>query len=299
MKTTLMAVLAASTALIGLAGQASAQGRPPAPPMAAQKIKPDLYFITGGGGNSELLVTKSGALLVDDKYFAQPNYDDLLKVIAGATDQKVKVVVVTHHHADHTGNNERFLASGATVIGNKNMPDILKKYTTKLMDHNPAAPNVTYDANYDVKLGGKVVAKLYHFGPGHTGADTIVLFPADKAISFGDLIVEAPTYPNYDAGVGGGSLLGLEHSLGEALKLKWDIAFPGHGEKPLTRDEVVDYKKKIDVLISRIRSAIDAGTPKSQLIQSLYTEDLGWKIGGTFWAPPERVDALVDELSKH
>ena len=176
MKTTLMAVLAASTALIGLAGQASAQGRPPAPPMAAQKIKPDLYFITGGGGNSELLVTKSGALLVDDKYFAQPNYD---------------------------------------------------------------------------------------------------------------------------AGVGGGSLLGLEHSLGEALKLKWDIAFPGHGEKPLTRDEVVDYKKKIDVLISRIRSAIDAGTPKSQLIQSLYTEDLGWKIGGTFWAPPERVDALVDELSKH
>ncbi len=61
---------------------------------------------------------------------------------------------------------------------------------------------------------------------------------------------------------------------------------------------MVDYKKKIDQLISRIKDAIAAGVPKSQLIQSIKTDDLGWKIGGTFWAPPERVDALVAELSK-
>jgi len=47
----------------------------------------------------------------------------------------------------------------------------------------------------------------------------------------------------------------------------------------------------------RIKAAIDAGTPKEELIASLNTADLGWKIGGQFWAPPERVDALVAELS--
>ena len=97
--------------------------------------------------------------------------------------------------------------------------------------------------------------------------------------------------------MGGGSLLGLQNSIAQALKLKWDVAFPGHGDKPLTRDEVVDYKKKIDQLISRIRDSIAAGVPKTKLIASLKTDDLGWKIGGTFWAPPERVDALVAEMT--
>ena len=37
--------------------------------------------------------------------------------------------------------------------------------------------------------------------------------------------------------------------------------------------------------------------PKSQLIQAIKTDDLGFKLGGQFWAPPARVDALVAELS--
>jgi hypothetical protein len=31
---------------------------------------------------------------------------------------------------------------------------------------------------------------------------------------------------------------------------------------------------------------------------SIKTDDLGWKLGGQFWAPPARVDALVAELSQ-
>ena len=64
-----------------------------------------------------------------------------------------------------------------------------------------------------------------------------------------------------------------------------------------TREQVVEYKKKIDQLISRIRDAIRAGTPKDKLIASIKTDDLGWKLGGQFWAPAPRVEALYDELS--
>ncbi len=103
--------------------------------------------------------------------------------------------------------------------------------------------------------------------------------------------------PNYDAGNGQGSLLGFQKELAEGLKLKWDVAFPGHGNEPMTREQVVEYKKKIDQLISRIRDAIRAGVPKDKLIASIKSDDLGWKLGGQFWAPPARVDALVAELS--
>ena len=302
MKAFLAATVAASAVL--LAGSALAQApagaaapRAPPPPMRIDMVKPGLYFIVGGGGNSELRVTKVGAILVDTKNLNDKDYGDLMSLIGSVTKLPVKIVIDTHHHADHTGNNEKFIAAGAKVIGQENIPTIFEHYTTRLAPHTPASPTTLYKDKLDVKLGG-VDAKLYHFGPGHTGGDTVVYFPADKAIAFGDLLVMAPTVPNYDAGNGQGSLLGFDHSLAEGLKLKWDVAFPGHGDKPLTRDEVVEYKKKIDQLISRIRDAINAGVPKDKLIASLKTDDLGWKIGGQFWAPPERVDALVAELSE-
>ena len=295
--TAVFAVLACGAALAQAPAGAPPANRPPPPPMKITEVKPGLYFIVGGGGNSELRVTKAGDILVDTKNLNDKDYGDLTQLIdqvsKGAT---VKIVVDTHHHADHTGNNEKFIAAGAKVIGQENIPKIFEHYTTTLAPHTPASPNVLYKDKKDVKLGG-AVARLYHFSAGHTGGDTIVYFPKDKAIAFGDLLVEAPTVPNYDAGNGQGSLLGFQHELAEGLKLKWDVAFPGHGGEPMTRDQVVEYKKKIDQLISRIRDSIRAGVPKDKLIAALKTDDLGWKIGGQFWAPPARVDALVEELS--
>jgi glyoxylase-like metal-dependent hydrolase (beta-lactamase superfamily II) len=292
--TTAIAVLAAGAAL----AQAPARGnRPPPPPMKIEKIKPDVYFITGGGGNSTLRVTRDGAILVDTKLMNDKDYNDLIKLIDGVSKKPVKVVIVTHHHADHSGNDEKFIAAGAKVIGQENMPKIFEHYTTTLAPHTPASPTTLYKDKYDVKLGG-AEARLYHFAPGHTGADTIVYFPKDKVIAFGDLLVEAPTVPNYDAGNGEGSILGFDRALGDALKLKWDVAIPGHGAKPMTRQEVVEYKKKIDQLISRIRDSIRAGVPEDKLIASIKTDDLGFKLGGQFWAPKPRVEALVAELSQ-
>jgi cyclase len=301
--TAAFAVLATSLLAFGAAqaqapaGGAAPAARTPPPPMKIEKVKPDLYFIVGGGGNSELRVTKAGALLVDTKNLNDKDYGDLMRLIGETTKEPVKIVVDTHHHADHTGNNEKFLAAGAQVIGQENIPKIFEHYTTTLAPHTPASPNVLYKDRKDVKLGG-VEFKLYHFDAGHTGGDTIVYFPQDKAIAFGDLLVEAPTVPNYDAGNGQGSLLGFQKELAEGLKLKWDVAFPGHGAEPMTRDQVVEYKKKIDQLISRIKDSIRAGTPKDKLIASIKTDDLGFKLGGQFWAPPARVDALVAELSE-
>ena len=295
--TAVFAVLTSGAALAQAPVARAPANRPPPPPMKIEMIKPDVYFITGGGGNSTLRVTKDGAILVDTKLMTDKDYNDLTALIDSVSKKPVKVVVVTHHHADHSGNDEKFIAAGAKVIGQQNMPTIFEHYTTTLAPHTPAAPTTLYKDKYDVKLGG-AEARLYHFAPGHTGADTVVYFPKDKVIAMGDLLVESPTVPNYDAGNGQGSILGFDKALGDALALKWDVAIPGHGEKPMTRDEVVEYKKKIDQLISRIRDAINAGVPKDKLIASIKTDDLGFKLGGQFWAPAPRVDALVAELSE-
>ena len=144
---TTAALLASAAVLAFGAAQAQAPAgrapanRPPPPPMKIEKIKPDLYFITGGGGNSELRVTKDGAFLVDTKLMNDKDYNDLINLISGVSPKPVKIVVDTHHHADHTGNNEKFIAAGAKVIGQENIPKIFEHYTSQLAPHTPASPN--------------------------------------------------------------------------------------------------------------------------------------------------------------
>ena len=49
----------------------------------------------------------------------------------------MKVVIVTHHHADHTGNNDRFISAGAQVIGHE---QLAKNLDTYQFDPRPAKP---------------------------------------------------------------------------------------------------------------------------------------------------------------
>src|SRR5437868_13472654 len=115
MRTVLIAAAIAAASSIALA-----QGRGPNPVQAIQPVKPGLFVVAGAGANSLVRVTPDGVILVDTKLTGEQNYNALLEQIKTVTDKPVKFVIVTHHHADHTGNIDRFLAAGAQVIGHEN-----------------------------------------------------------------------------------------------------------------------------------------------------------------------------------
>src|SRR5205823_9778560 len=166
----LIAVAGMSTTLF-----AQAPGGRGAPqPQAIQQVKPNLYMITGAGGNSLVRITNEGLIVVDGKLPSDANYNALMALIKGVSDQPVKYLIVTHHHADHTGNNQKFLDAGAQVVAHENLKKNLVTYES---NPKPAPPSVTYPgAEYVVKLGG-VTAELHHFGRAHTSGDTVVYFP--------------------------------------------------------------------------------------------------------------------------
>ena len=96
--------------------------KPPGP-LKTEKVKGDLYLISGEGGNVALYTTGEGVILVDDMF--DRNHDDILKQIKTVTDKPLKYVINTHQHDDHAGGDFKMLPL-AEVIAHKNVRANLK-----------------------------------------------------------------------------------------------------------------------------------------------------------------------------
>ncbi len=253
----------------GRGGGGGGRGAPQ--PQAIQMVKPGLYMITGAGGNSTVRVTSEGLILVDGKLPGEANYNALMALIKGVSDQPLKYLIVTHHHADHTGNNQKFLDAGVKIVAHENLN---KNLVTYVQDPKPASASVTYPgAEYTVKLGG-VTVELHHFGRAHTSGDTVVYFPYLKTVCLSDTVTTGKTDPLIDY-AGGGSATDWTNVLAGVLKLDFDAAIPGNGDV-LTKADVQAYKTKFDTVVARARELVRQGVPQDHLLAQIKTDDIGW-----------------------
>jgi cyclase len=287
--------VAATLAAMGLAAMIPAAWAQ-APALTIKPVKPGLYMIVGAGGNMLVRTTPAGLIVVDTKNSGQDIYDAIMAQIRTVSSAPVKYVVDTHHHADHTGNNKRFMDAGAQVIGNEGIKPGLAAYrkgtnpvTAAIVD-----PAVFFTDAKTIEVGG-AKAELHHYSRAHTGGDTLVYFPDLKAVALGDEV--ALPSPTFDF-PGGGDIEGWENSLDQVMKLDWDVAIPGHGENPIGKADVAAFRGKLAIFLARAREQVKAGIPKDQLIDKIRIDDLGWKFAPGFWAAANRVDGLYAEASK-
>ena len=238
-----------------------------------QPVKPGLYLVTGAGANSLVRVTNDGVILVDGKLPGDQNYAGLIDQIKAVTDKPVKFVIVTHHHADHTGNNAKFLEAGAKVVGHANLAKNLETYQSPNFNAHAAMPSITYDKEYVVGLGG-VTVEVKHFGRSHTSGDSVVYFPDLKVVALSDALTTGGQGPLIDY-AGGGSALEWKQVFQEILKLDFDAAIPGNGPV-LTKAEVQAYATKFNTVVDRATELVRKGVPKDQLLMQLKTDDIGW-----------------------
>ena len=134
------------------------------------KVKDDLFVIHNDfvPGNTTVLITNEGVVLVDDKF--EIDHDNIVAAVKKLTNQPIKYVINTHHHADHSGGNAKLQAMSVQAIASEqareNMVD--GKLT--------GLPTMVFEHHAHVYLGGKNV-ELYHFGRAHTNGDVVVLLP--------------------------------------------------------------------------------------------------------------------------
>ena len=150
--------------------------KPPGP-LRTERVKGDLYMVSGEGGNVALYTTSEGVVLVDDMF--DRNHADILAQIKSVTNQPLRYVINTHQHDDHAGGDFKMLPI-AEVIAHRNvranLADIKRPYYEDTPGTPIGLPRITFSNELAVNLGGKEV-QAHYFGRGHTSGDAMIYLP--------------------------------------------------------------------------------------------------------------------------
>ncbi len=289
---TLGAVLAIGT--ISLA--AYQQPQPTGPKVVeAQKIKDNLYMLTGngGGGNTAVYIGAAGVTVVDAKNpgWGQPILDKIKELTA----KPVTLLINTHTHGDHVSGNVEFPATVDIVVQENTKANMEKMPIFK--EHNGRGmAKRTFKDTMTIGKGADRV-DLYYFGRGHTNGDAWIVFPALRVAHAGD-IFSGKNLPLLDYNNGGsGAAIGNSLAKAHAGIKNVDTIITGHSTT-MTWADLAEYAQFNKDFLASVQAAMKAG-------KSADDAAAGWKIAdkykGYTIADPrlkQNVAAIYGELKK-
>jgi cyclase len=168
------------------------------PALAIQKVKDNLYMISGNGGNTAAFITEGGVVVVDTK---NPGAgQSILDQIKTVSSKPVTMIINTHTHADHTGSNE-FFGPNVEIVAHESTKANMEKMDNFKGDKSVFLPKKTFKDK--LTLGnGKDEIDLFYFGPAHTSGDAFVVFKELRVAHVGDTFASKGT-PLIDGNNGG------------------------------------------------------------------------------------------------
>jgi glyoxylase-like metal-dependent hydrolase (beta-lactamase superfamily II) len=247
----------------------------------ATKVAGNVHMLRGSGGNIGVSVGSDGILIVDDQF--APLADKIKAALKTLGEGKLKFVLNTHWHGDHTGGNAVF-GPEAPIIAHDN---VRKRLATEQKSEffkrtTPASPKealpvITFGQSLSVHFNGEEI-RVIHFPQGHTDGDSVIFFTNSNVVHMGDDFF-AGTFPFVDL-ESGGSVEGLAKNVGEIIgKLPADVKIiPGHG--PISSlDDLKLYHRMLAETTGVVRKKMAAGKTLAEIKSEGLPDE--WKAWGT------------------
>ena len=259
------------------------------------KIGGNFYTLEGSGGTIGVLAGPDGVLMVDAQF--APLSDKIVAAIKQISDGRIRFLVNTHVHGDHTGGNENIGKLGATILARENLRARLMK-PAPLANGQPGVPTaaiglptITYDAPIVFHLNGEDV-QLIPVPAAHTDGDTMVYFPGVNVIMTGDFYRSAG-YPNIDRG-NGGTMNGMLSGFDAIIRLaRADTKIiPGHGAT-VDKNAVAAHKAMMEAVRDKVAVLVRQNKSQEEVVAAKLTADFDSKVTG---ATPMTADRFVGQL---
>jgi glyoxylase-like metal-dependent hydrolase (beta-lactamase superfamily II) len=253
------------------------------------KLANDFYTLEGSGGTIGILTGPDGVFMVDTEF--APLSDKIAAAIKQVSDGRIRFVVNTHVHPDHTGGNENFARMGAVLLSRDQLRARLAGGA------RPAPPaalaTITYDAPITVHIDGDDV-QLIPVRNAHTDGDTMVKFVKADVIMSGDFYRQVG-YPFPDRNNGGsvqGLIDGLQQ-LADAAGPNTKIV-PGHGTV-VNKNEVLAHRSMAIAIRDKVTALVKQGKTADEIVAMKPTADWDAKVPQGATTSERFVRAIVAE----
>jgi glyoxylase-like metal-dependent hydrolase (beta-lactamase superfamily II) len=259
------------------------------------KIGGNFYTLDGSGGTIGVLAGPDGVLMVDAQF--APLSDKIVAAIKQISDGRIRFLVNTHVHGDHTGGNENIGKLGATIMARENLRARLMK-PAPLANGQPGVPTaavglpvVTYDAPIVFHMNGEDV-QLIPVPVAHTDGDTMVYFPNTNVIMTGDFY-RSTGYPNIDR-ANGGTMNGMLAGFDAIIRLARPDTkiIPGHGAI-VDKTAVAAHKAMMEGVRDKVAPLVRQGKTQEEVVAAKLTAEFDSKVTG---ATPMTADRFVGQL---
>jgi cyclase len=262
----------------------------------ATHVAGNIHMLEGSGGNIGVSVGADGILIVDDQF--APLADKIRVALKKLGEGKLKYVLNTHWHGDHTGGNKEF-GPEAPIIAHDNVRKRLAGELKAEGRETPASPKealpvITFDQSLSVHFNGEEI-RVLHYPHGHTDGDSVIFFTRSNVVHMGDDFFNG-MFPFIDL-ASGGDVEGYARNVESVIaKIPADAKIiPGHG--PLA--SVADLKNFHRMLVETtgiVRERMKAGKSLDQIKAEGLPEK--WNSWGTgFIKTPVWIQTLYQGLS--
>jgi len=250
------------------------------------QITNDLYRFQNNNHFSVFLVTSEGIIVTAPLNKEAAKW--LKAEIKKRFKQPIKYLILNHDHPDRSSGSEIFVEDGATVIAHKGT-----KQTIQGEKRPTAIPEITYENQMTVELGGKKVELIY-LGKNSSDNTTIMYFPEERAVFAMDFVVvnRLPFKTLKDA-----YFPEWIESIDRLALLDFDMLIPGHGGIG-TKQDAVDHGQYLKDLYAAVLQGIRSGKSLEELKASLKLD--AYKDWGQYdaWLPLN-IEGVYKNINLH
>jgi glyoxylase-like metal-dependent hydrolase (beta-lactamase superfamily II) len=274
------------------------QAAPPPPATSFVAVRGTVGIFTGQGGTIGWHIDKTSVVVVDSQFPATAKIClDGLNERSGS--RAIDYLVNTHHHGDHTAGNVVFRPVARKIVAQANEPKLqIDAAARAARTARPGAPppaeqvvaDTTYEKTWRETVGGEALS-LKHYGPAHTGGDSVVTFEKADVVHIGDLVFNR-SHPYIDKPAGA-SIANWITSLEQvaADHPKSTIYIFGHANPKFQvtggRADLLYMRDYLAALLEFVRGEVKAGK----------TRDAVLKIGGPLKGFPDHGPLIERVLS--
>ena len=290
-----------SVSLVLLSAPAAAQGQQDFSKVeiATTKISNNFVALDGQGGRIGVLYGPDGIFMVDSQF--APLSDKIMAAIRKVSDQKIRFLVNTHVHGDHTGGNENFGKAGATIVARP----MLKQ---RLIKPNPPANGGPAPAGAPAAAGPRLRDRRAHADDDGRRDDRpdSAAGGAHRRRHRGEVreerraddgrrvpLARLPQHRSRQRRVAQGHARGVRHLIAAAGPNT--KVLPGHG--PITnRAGIIAHKRMALALRDQVAKMIAQGKTQEQIVAAKITNPYEKQTGNAAGTGDRFVGQLVAEL---